>query len=64
MTAHGFSAAVGSAGSAPSAGIRIAGVTISGNVDPSSPQLQAEMQARRKYLPGGGPPTMTPRRGP
>jgi hypothetical protein len=36
------------------------GVVVSGNVDPSSPQFQAAMQACRKYLPGGGPPRMTP----
>jgi hypothetical protein len=35
-------------------------MTISGNVDPDSPQFQSAMQACRKYLPGGGPPTLTP----
>jgi hypothetical protein len=35
-------------------------VTIGGNVDPSSPQFQAAMQACRRFLPGGGPPALTP----
>jgi hypothetical protein len=35
-------------------------VVVTGNVDPSSPQFQAALQACRKYLPGGGPPSLTP----
>jgi hypothetical protein len=60
LSQHGFAAAVGSAGSAPNKSLSIAGVIVSGNVDPSSPQFQAAMQACRKYLPGGGPPSLTP----
>ncbi len=36
------------------------GVALSGNVDPASPRFQAALQACRKYLPGGGPPSLTP----
>lgn len=60
LSQHGFVAAVGSAGSAPNKSLSIAGVVVSGNVDPSSPQFRAAMQACRKYLPGGGPPSLTP----
>jgi hypothetical protein len=59
MTSHGF---VGSVGSAPNAGSRtvsIFGVYFSG-VDPSSPQFQSALQQCRKFLPGGGPPALTP----
>jgi len=54
---HGFAASLGSGGGA---NIRFGGVTISGNVDPNSPQFQAAVQSCRKYLPGGGPPSLTP----
>ena len=57
---HGFNAYLGSAGSASGQTLSIAGVLISGGVDPSSPQFESAMQACRKYLPGGGPPTATP----
>lgn len=60
MTSHGFAASLGSAAKANGKELSIAGVVISGHVDPSSPQFQAAMQACRKYLPGGGPPTVTP----
>ena len=60
MNSHGFTAAVGSAASAPANGLHVGGVTFTGNVNPSSPQFQTAMQACRKYLPGGGPPSMTP----
>jgi hypothetical protein len=55
MTSHGFPASVGTG----SGQIQIAGVNISGN-DPQSRQFQSAMQACRKYLPGGGPPELTP----
>jgi hypothetical protein len=55
MTLHGFAASPGGTGD-----IQIAGVSISGNADPSSPQFQSAMEACRKDLPGGGPPVMTP----
>jgi hypothetical protein len=58
--AHGFQAAAASAGGSGTKSLNIAGVTIGGNVDPSSPQFQSALQACRKYLPGGGPPTLTP----
>jgi len=60
FTDHGFTASIGSNGSSGNRSIQIAGVTIGSNVDPSSPQFQAAMQACRKYLPGGGPPAETP----
>ena len=56
LTAHGFTASVGSAATAGNNVLSIEGVIVSGNVDPSSPQFQAAMAACRKYLPGGGPP--------
>jgi hypothetical protein len=55
MASHGFPASSGSA----SGGNRIFNVSI-GNVDPASPQFQAALQACRKFLPGGGPPQLTP----
>jgi hypothetical protein len=58
LTSHGFPAAVGSGGGG--SGATFFGVTIGGNVDPSSPQFQAAEQACRKFLPGGGPPALTP----
>ena len=60
MTSHGFAASLGSAANASGKELSIAGVVIGGNVDPTSPQFQAAMQACRKYLPGGGPPTLSP----
>jgi hypothetical protein len=57
---HGFSASVGSAGTADNQVLSIAGVIVTGNVDPSSSQFQAAMQACRKFLPGGGPPALSP----
>jgi hypothetical protein len=61
LTSHGFRASVGSPGSTDSGNVvSVFGVTITGGVDPTSPQFQAAMQACRKYLPGGGPPQMSP----
>jgi hypothetical protein len=60
FSSHGFAASVGSTSAAPSRALKIAGVTISGNVNPESTQFQAAMQACRKFLPGGGPPALTP----
>jgi hypothetical protein len=59
LRAHGFQAAVGSAGDNESV-LSLAGVVVTGNVNPSSPQFQAALHACRKYLPGGGPPALTP----
>lgn len=56
LTAHGFQAAVGSAATASNSSVSIAGVVVSGNVDPNSPEFQAALQACRKYLPPGPPP--------
>ncbi|HEY3962280.1 MAG TPA: hypothetical protein VGL84_07110 [Gaiellaceae bacterium] len=56
---HGFPASIGS-GNGGNANITFGGVSIGGNVDPNSLQFQAAMQACRKYLPGGGPPALTP----
>jgi hypothetical protein len=60
FSSHGFPASVGSASAAPSRALKIAGITISGNVNPDSTQFQAAMQACRRFLPGGGPPALTP----
>jgi len=61
LTSHGIAAAVGSgAGGSSGSHITIAGVTVTGNADPGSPQFQAAVQACRKFLPGGGPPQLTP----
>ena len=59
FSSHGFSVSVGSTGAA-NRSLSVAGVTFSGNVDPDSSQFQAAMQACRKFLPGGGPPALTP----
>jgi hypothetical protein len=58
FTSHGFPASVGSGGSSART-LDIFGVTIPG-VDPASPQFQAALKACRKYLPGGGPPALSP----
>jgi hypothetical protein len=55
---HGFQASVGSGGGGNN--LTYAGVVISGNVDPNSAQFQAAAQACHKYLPGGGPPAISP----
>lgn len=60
LSSHGFLASIGSAATAANSALSIAGVVIGGNIDPSSPRFQAAMQACRKFLPGGGPPAMTP----
>jgi hypothetical protein len=59
MTTHGFTPYLGSAANAGSRTLSVFGVQFSG-VDPGSPQFQSAMQACRKFLPGGGPPTLTP----
>src|SRR5579863_8718678 len=56
LTSHGFPALVGSAATASSASISIAGVVVSGNADPKSPRFQAALNACRRYLPSGPPP--------
>jgi hypothetical protein len=56
---HGLTATVGSAGTAPNNVVSIGGVIVSGS-SPGTPAFQAAMQACRKYLPGGGPPAMSP----
>jgi hypothetical protein len=60
FSAHGLQASPGAAGTAPNNALSVAGVVIGGNVDPSSPQFQAAMQACRTFLPGGGPPALSP----
>jgi hypothetical protein len=60
MTSHGFAVTVGSGASASARGLHVGGLTFTGNVDPNSPQFQQAMDACRKYMPGGGPPSMTP----
>jgi hypothetical protein len=59
MTSHGFAASLGSAANAGSRTLSVFGVQFDG-VDPSSPQFQSALQQCRKFLPGGGPPTLTP----
>jgi hypothetical protein len=59
MTSHGFAPYLGSAATAGSQTLSVFGVQFSG-VDPSSPQFQSAMQVCHKFLPGGGPPTLTP----
>jgi hypothetical protein len=60
LSSHGFQASPGSASTAYGKSVSVFGVVLNGNVDPTSPQFQSAMQACRKFLPGGGPPTMTP----
>ena len=60
LTSHGFPASLGSSASAPKDALSIVGVIVRGHVDPTSPQFRAAMQACRRFLPGGGPPAMTP----
>lgn len=59
LSDRGFRAYVGGSGSSGENVLRFAGVTIPGNVDPSSPQFQAAQRACSKYLPGGGPPPLS-----
>jgi hypothetical protein len=59
LRAHGLQASVGSAGTASNQAIDIGGAVITG-ANPSSPQFQSALNACRKYLPGGGPPKLTP----
>ncbi len=58
FASHGFPASVGSGGAGRQ--ITFGGVTFDESVDPGSPQFQAAVQACRKFLPGGGPPALTP----
>jgi hypothetical protein len=60
LSSHGFQASVGSAAAAGSQSVSVFGVVIDGSVDPSSTQFQSALQACRKFLPGGGPPALTP----
>ena len=60
LSSHGFQASVGSAAATGSKSVSVFGVVIGGNVDPSSAQFQSALQACRKFLPGGGPPALTP----
>ncbi len=60
LSSHGFQASPGSAGTAPNNALSVFGVVVSGNVDPSSPQFRAALAACRKFLPGGGPPALSP----
>jgi hypothetical protein len=59
MTSHGFTPHLGSAADAGSVTLSVFGVQFNG-VDPSSPQFQSAMQACHRFLPGGGPPALTP----
>jgi hypothetical protein len=59
LRSHGLTAVVGSPTNASQPAISLAGVVVTGT-DPSSPRFQSAMQACRKYMPGGGPPQMSP----
>jgi hypothetical protein len=59
LRAHGVQAALGSGANGNGPVVTIGGVVITG-VNPASPQLQSALQACRKFLPGGGPPALTP----
>jgi len=60
LRSHGLQASLGSAGG--TGGTRVVslfGVAIT-DANPASPQFRAALGACRKYLPGGGPPAVTP----
>jgi hypothetical protein len=59
LRAHGLTAEVGSPAQASQPAVSLAGVVVTGT-DPGSPRFQAALQACRKYMPGGGPPQMSP----
>ena len=56
---HGLSAVVGSGANAPNGAVSLAGVIVTG-AEPGTPRFQAALQACSKYMPGGGPPAMSP----
>jgi hypothetical protein len=58
FTSHGFPASAGSP-SGSTSGVMLGGVVIPG-ASPSSPQFQSAMSACKKFMPGGGPPSLTP----
>jgi hypothetical protein len=58
FASHGLAANVGSDGSGGE--LTFFGVTIGGNIDPDSPRFQAAAEACRKFIPGGGPPSLSP----
>jgi len=63
LTQHGLQASVGSpdgSGASDSPVVTFAGVTITGGTNPRSQRFQDALSACRKYLPGGGPPPLTP----
>ena len=60
MTLHGFQSAVGNGAGVSDPSLHLAGVTIGDGADPSSPRFQTAMAACHTYLPGGGPPPVTP----
>jgi hypothetical protein len=59
LRSHGLTADVGSPANTSQPAVSLAGVVVTGT-DPSSPRFQAAMQACRRYMPGGGPPEMSP----
>jgi hypothetical protein len=60
LRSHGLQASLGSAsGTGGTRVVSLFGVAITG-ADPASPKFQAALSACRKYLPGGGPPKLTP----
>ena len=59
FTSHGYPASVGSSDGSSGRVVQIGGVVIP-SARPSSPQFQSALSACRKYMPGGGPPQLTP----
>jgi hypothetical protein len=60
LRSHGLTAEIGSGGGSSSTPVvQLAGVIVTGT-DPSSPRFQAALAACHKYMPGGGPPQMSP----
>jgi hypothetical protein len=60
LRSHGVQASLGSAGNTGGKNvISLFGVAVTG-INPASPQFQSALNACRKYLPGGGPPKLTP----
>jgi hypothetical protein len=58
LRAHGLQAALASAGG--NGGVVTLGDVAIIGANPASPQFQSALNACRKYMPGGGPPTLTP----
>jgi hypothetical protein len=60
LTSHGFPASVGSPSAHPSGKAVVLGGVVIPGVNPGSPQFQSALSACKKFMPGGGPPSLTP----